>query len=105
MPPETPEPGPLARRRKAAEGRVEDYSPRPRRSEFDEFPSDEDIERFSDVTFKCPECGTELYDDVAICWNCGHAVGARVNPGEGIPRWVIVVAVLVAAGVLLAFIL
>lgn len=96
-PPAKPPPGSMARRRKAVEGRVEDYPPRPKRSEFDEFPSDEDIQRFGDVTVTCPECGTELYDDAEVCWNCAHALGARARAGEGIPRWVIVVAVIAAA--------
>ncbi len=103
--PDEPRPGPLARRRHAVDGKVENYQPRPKRSEFDEFPSDEDIERFGDVTYTCPECGTQLYDDVDLCWNCGHAVGARVDPGEGIPRWVIVVGILLAAGLALLAIL
>jgi uncharacterized protein (DUF983 family) len=96
MPSETPDPSPLARRRKPAQGQVENYRPRPKRSEFDEFPSEDDIERFGGVTIPCPRCGAELYDDVALCWNCGHAVGARLHAGEGIPRWVLVVAGLVA---------
>ena len=103
--PEDPAPRPLARRRRAVEGRVEDRPAHPKRSEFDEFPSEEDVERFGDVTFKCPECGTELYDDVELCWNCGHAIGARVHAGEGIPRWVMIVAVLVALGMALLLIL
>lgn len=96
--PDEPPAGPLAHRRKALGGHIEDYQPRAKRSEFDEFPSDEDIERFGGVTFNCPECGTELYDDTELCWKCGHAIGAKAHAGEGIPKWVIVVAVLVAAG-------
>jgi hypothetical protein len=65
----------LAKRRKAVAGDVVP-SIRPPRPEFDEGPSDEDIERFGDVTQRCSECGTELYDDVAICWQCGTPVGS-----------------------------
>jgi hypothetical protein len=45
--------------------------------ELDESPSEEDLERFGDVTQTCPQCGTELYDDVDLCWNCGHALMSR----------------------------
>lgn len=58
-------------------------------------PTDADIERFSGVTQDCPSCGTTLYDDVDVCWNCGHALGSeRRRP---LPRWV-----WITAGVLLA---
>lgn len=66
------------------------------RGEHDDGPTDADIERFSDVTQKCPKCGTELYDDVEICWNCGHALGSNSNPAKGV--WIaIVVGVLLLA--------
>ena len=45
--------------------------------ELDEGPSESDLERFSDVTQKCPECGAELHDDVEMCWKCGHALTSR----------------------------
>lgn len=63
--------------------------------DLDDGPSDADIERFSDVTQKCPSCGTVLYDDVEICWNCGHALGSEQRPK--IPNWLWITA----AGLLL----
>ncbi|MDX2130830.1 MAG: hypothetical protein SFY69_02110 [Planctomycetota bacterium] len=62
--------------------------------EFDEGPSDADVEAFGDVTTTCRECGAELYDDVAICWKCGHAVSSEERRGTGAKTWVVVVAVL-----------
>lgn len=95
MPPD-PQDRRLAPRRKPATGPVEDYEP-PEDGDPDG-PSQADIDRFSDVTVKCPECGTELFDDVAICWNCGRPVGSGA-PGEGkLPLWVIIVALLLIAG-------
>ncbi len=68
---------------------------RMKRDEIDDGPSEEDLERFGDVTQTCPSCGTTLYDDAEICWKCGGAVQESLRPG--IPKWV-----LVTAGVLLA---
>jgi hypothetical protein len=65
----------IALRARAVRGHVEQYHPRTPRSEFDEFPSPEDIERFSGVTVACQSCGALLHDDVAVCWQCGKAVG------------------------------
>src|SRR5688572_8175612 len=75
---------PLARRPRPASGPVEDYEAP---DDDPDAPSAEDIARFSDVTVKCPECGTELSDDVALCWKCGRPVGSGA-PGQGkLPVW------------------
>jgi uncharacterized protein (DUF983 family) len=66
--------------------------------ELDEDPSAEDMERFGDVTQKCPKCGTELYDDVEICWNCGHALMSRP---ERTPATLTVVLIVVMVLVLM----
>jgi uncharacterized protein (DUF983 family) len=75
---------------------------RPRRpidpDELDESPSEEDLERFGDVTQKCPECGTELYDDVEVCWKCGHALMS--GPTTRTPAALIVVLIVVMVVVL-----
>src|SRR5690606_8422440 len=89
----------LSRRRKAVAGEVEPYRPRGEAHEIDEGPSEEDIARFGDVTVRCRECGTELYDDVAVCWNCGRAVGGSDEAG-GLPWWALVAAILAAAAML-----
>jgi uncharacterized protein (DUF983 family) len=64
----------------------------------DEGPSDADLDRFSDVTQKCPKCGTELYDDVELCWNCGHALLSRPerSPASMIVVLICVVVVVIA---------
>ncbi|MBX3383227.1 MAG: hypothetical protein KF864_06935 [Phycisphaeraceae bacterium] len=58
---------------------------------IDEGPSEQDIERFSDVTTQCPECRAALYDDVSLCWKCGYALGSRRGGGKR-PIWVPVIA-------------
>ncbi len=58
-----------------------------------EAPSQEDVERFSDVTRTCPECKGEVHDDAEICYHCGHVFGA--SPVMSVPPWVIAVASLV----------
>lgn len=85
-------------------GEVEDY----RRAEFeedDEGPSPEDVARFSDATVRCSNCGTEMLDDVALCWKCGHAVGVDAKHGGGAPVWVAAVAVLVILAFVLFYVL
>lgn len=98
--PPPPQPSPtygLARRPPARSGSVENRHPRaPTRPEPpDDDPLDEDIERFSEVTTRCRGCGTELFDDVESCWNCGTPVLGRTE--TGVPVWV-----LLTVGVVLA---
>lgn len=57
--------------------------------EVDEGPSEADIERFGDVTTTCPYCGTQVYDDVEMCWSCGAALGGSAHVGMP-PKWVMV---------------
>src|SRR5438105_12109611 len=88
----------LVRRPPPKSGPVEDYQAP---EEDPEGPSDEDVERFSDVTIKCPECGSELFDDVAVCWKCGRPVGPGA-PGESkTPLWVVATVIIVILGFLL----
>jgi hypothetical protein len=82
----------LARRNKPVSGEVEDYEPE---DELDEGPLPQDIERFGGVTVKCPECGTELFDDVALCWKCGFAVHSQPGPNNGLPLWAVFTVVVV----------
>ena len=90
----------LARRPPPASGPVEDYESV---DDDPEAPSEEDIARFSDVTVKCPECGTELFDDVAVCWKCGRAVGSGAR-GEGkMPLWILVTGIVVIAALVFLF--
>jgi hypothetical protein len=71
------------------------------RPQNDEGPSDEDLERFGDVTQTCPKCGVTLYDDVVVCWKCGHALLTRP---KGPPLWVVIVAIMMAAVLVLLLI-
>jgi uncharacterized protein (DUF983 family) len=93
----------MVRRERPVTGEVEDYSP-PEEDELDEGPSAADIARFSDVTVRCPKCQTELLDDVALCWQCGHALGTPADD-KGVPMWVIAAAVLVILAFLLVIVL
>jgi hypothetical protein len=87
----------IVRRERPVSGPVEDYTP-PEEGP-DEGPSEADIARFGDVTVKCSECGTELYDDVALCWKCGRAVGAGTkDESKGPPIWVVITVLLIIAG-------
>lgn len=67
--------------------------------EFDEDPTPEDIERFGDVTQKCPHCGTDLYDDAEVCWKCGLAV--TETPRRARTAWLVavIVALIVAMAI------
>lgn len=56
----------------------------------DEGPSESDLEQFGGVTRPCPKCQTELYDEVEICWKCGHHLGGE---REAPPVWIIVTVV------------
>jgi hypothetical protein len=88
----------LAVRRKPVSGDVVPVRP-PRPDDDDEGPTAEDIERFGSVTVTCKECGQDLFDDAAVCWNCGRAVLAGDRSG-GLKPWVVLVAVLVVIGLL-----
>jgi uncharacterized OB-fold protein len=96
----------LARRQPPVSGEVENYR-RDQDEELDEGPSAEDIARFSDVTVRCANCGTEMFDDVALCWKCGHAVGvdAKGPTGTGVPVWAIAAAVVVVIAFVLLYVL
>lgn len=65
---------------------------------LDENPSDADVERFSDATRVCPECGTTCYDDAEVCYKCGCAMsgGGSARP----PIWILAGAGLALAAVL-----
>lgn len=65
----------------------------------DEGPSAEDIERFSNVTRRCPACGKEVFDDAEICYHCGEAMEAPEHKHP--PDWravVVIVLVVVLLG-------
>ena len=73
----------------------------------EEGPSDEDLARFSDNTFRCRECGAMLYAGVDLCSRCGAVqfhekdVGGLRNPLLRHP-WLLLGVVIVT---LIAFVL
>jgi len=79
---------------------------------IDEGPSAADIERFSDDTGYCPDCGATISDLSEFCPACGAAVSGRVSgrpPDEQwfFSRWkqLIIVLVLIAFVLLFVFVL
>lgn len=89
-----PEVSPRDPRRRTAPDHAHDEGP-------DEGPTDADIERFSDVTQRCPNCKTELYDDAEVCWSCGEALTARHRHADGLSWWVITIIVSVVVAVVI----
>ncbi len=81
--------------------------PPPRKRAITEHDRDaprlEDVEDFSDATRRCPECGTDVYDEAEVCFKCGHAFGdskeAQTKP------WVVWVILVVVAAILVPFVL
>ena len=74
---------------------------------IDEGPSPEDLERFSDATAYCPDCGAEMWDQAEICPACGAAVGGGTLSRPPLEhwlrrRWLILVAMAALAAFLLA---
>ncbi len=53
------------------------------------------MERFGDVTRKCPACKSEVYDEAELCWKCGHAF-SRADSATP-PRWVVIVTIALLA--------
>lgn len=65
---------------------------------LDDGPSTDDIDRFSGVTTSCPSCGTEIRDDVDLCWKCGHAISDPTDQRS--PVWIVVAIALVLGAML-----
>lgn len=89
----------ITRRARAVRGDVVEGGARTRPGPPDDGPSAEDVERFSGVTIRCPECGTEVLDEVEVCWKCGHAIRER-DRFRAIPVWTTVIAILLIAAML-----
>ena len=64
----------------------------------DEMPSDEDVERFGDVTRTCPECGKQVFDDAAVCYHCGYAFERTTAGSTRNPKWIIVTVIVLVLG-------
>lgn len=77
---------------------------------IDEGPSADDLERFSEDTAYCPECGAEISDLSEFCPQCGAAVSGRLGsrpPTEAWfrQRWKQFVVILVLIGFVVVFVL
>ena len=77
---------------------VEKHPDRPDAEEPDEGPLPQDLERFSGVTKRCPECRKDVFDDSAVCYHCGHAFERTASGSGRTPLWIAatVVALFVA---------
>jgi len=84
----------ITRRAPSSTGPVENYSAR---DDEGEGPSATDLERFSGVTVRCPACKTELMDDVALCYKCGHALGDPAEPPARSRAWIWITAAILLA--------
>lgn len=78
-------------RKAPTSGEVVDRRSLARNDPHDEGPSPEDIERFSNVTRRCPACGKEVFDDAEICYHCGEAMNAREHDKHADWRAVVVI--------------
>ncbi len=53
---------------------------------INEGPSDQDIERFSEETGHCPNCGAEVWDQAEFCPDCGDQIGSNISRYAPIDR-------------------
>ncbi|MBK9188444.1 MAG: hypothetical protein IPM33_05750 [Phycisphaerales bacterium] len=67
--------------------------------EIDEGPTPEDVARFDSVTRTCPGCKEEVYDDTAVCWQCGRALDAEGDAKT--PMWIYVAATIAMAAIVI----
>ena len=72
------------------------------RRERDENPSDEDVQKFGDVTRTCPECKKECFDDAAVCYHCGHAFERTTAGSSASPKWIVVTILVIVAAFVVA---
>ncbi|MGH7130703.1 MAG: hypothetical protein ACREJO_02010 [Phycisphaerales bacterium] len=82
-------------RKAPTSGEVIDRRVLAHRDPNDEGPSPEDIERFSNVTRRCPACNKEVFDDAEICYHCGEAMNAREHDKRADWRAVVVIVLVV----------
>lgn len=76
----------------------------------DEGPGPDDLQRFGGDTAFCPECGTEVWDQVEICPSCGSLIGGRTRARPPVEhwlrhRWLILVALAALVAFVIAFVL
>lgn len=98
----------LGKLRKAPRsGEVVERPRPPRRApeERDDDPLEQDVERFSGVTRRCPSCNKDVFDDSAVCYHCGHAFERTTAGSSRTPTWVIVTALVLVAGFVIAVVL
>jgi hypothetical protein len=55
--------------------------------EIDEDPSPEDIERFSDETAYCRDCGAEIWDAAEVCPKCFAYLGGDTAVRTPLQEW------------------
>lgn len=63
--------------------------------------SDADISRFGEDGITCPNCGSDVYHDAALCHACGYAITDE-SLRKPTPGWIPLAASLALAGLVLA---
>lgn len=64
---------------------------------------DSDEDDVDDDTMPCPYCGAAIYDDAVRCPKCERYLSDEERPTTNQPRWVIITAALLLAGLLWAY--
>jgi hypothetical protein len=55
--------------------------------DIDEGPSEEDIERFSGDTARCPDCNAEVWDAADVCPKCFAYLGGATQSRPSAQQW------------------
>ena len=69
----------------------------------DEEEDDVDADDADDDTMPCPYCGAAIYDDAVRCPKCDQYLSDEERTTTNQPRWVIVTAAILLAGLLWAY--
>lgn len=100
MPPEDPPDPRRSLRRAPISGDVVNRSlARRDDDDLDEGPSAADLEKFGDVTRRCPHCGKDVFDDVDECYHCRRSLRTT----RATPAWVFAVVLLLILALLGAY--
>ncbi len=66
--------------------------------------SGDDLARFGDDGVACPNCGSDVFHDAALCHSCGYAI-TNESLRKPMPAWIPIVAVACITGLLMCYFL